>query len=200
MTCKVMAKSLARKLILCELLPLNFKPKNNIINRKNFGCNKYLWKDTRKVNYIFWLRNWNNLITSSSSISFAWLLKNWKNFLATMEPRFMRSLLRREALRPTKKLCTTLRYFASGDSGDTRAADYWIGSVTISCIIDKTCLEILISFLQESYIAPSETPDRWKKVTDDYYWIWNFRNFICFNDGKHIKMQAAMRSGSLYFN
>ena len=41
-----------------------------------------------------------------------------------MEPRFMRSLLRREALRPTKKLCTTLRYLASGDSGDTRAADY----------------------------------------------------------------------------
>ena len=35
-TCKVVAKVLARKLILCELLRLNFKPKNNIIKRKRF--------------------------------------------------------------------------------------------------------------------------------------------------------------------
>ena len=34
--CKVVAKILARKLILRELLRLNFKPKNNIIKRKRF--------------------------------------------------------------------------------------------------------------------------------------------------------------------
>ena len=170
------------------------------LREKDFGCDKYLWKDTRMVNFILWLRNWNNLITSSSSINFAWLLRNWKNFLDMVAPRVMRRLLRREALSPRENLCATLRYLTSGDSGGTRAADYWIGSVTVSRIINETCLEISISFLQESYISSSETPDGWKNVTDGCYWIWNFRNFIHFNDGKDTVMQAAMRSGSFYFS
>ena len=173
-------------------------PKIISLREKDFGCDKYLWKDTRKVNFTFWLRNWNNLITSSSSITYAWLLRNWKNFLDMVAPRIMRRLLRGEALSPRENLCATLHYLTSGDSGGTRAADYWIDSVTDSRIINETCLEILISFLQESYIASS--PEGWKKVTDGYYWIWNFRNFIHFNDGKDTVMQVAMRSGSFYFN
>ena len=34
---------------------------------KDFGCGKFLWKDTRKESSMFWLRNWSYLITSSSS-------------------------------------------------------------------------------------------------------------------------------------
>ena len=61
-----MANISARKLILCELLHLNFKRKNNI-KGKGYWCGKFLWKDTRKESFTFWLRNGNYLITSSSS-------------------------------------------------------------------------------------------------------------------------------------
>ena len=81
----------------------------------------------------------------------------------------MRSSLRREAIGPREKLYVTLRYLASADSRGTIAASYWISPVTVSRIINETCLEILNSLLQESYIAPRGTPDDW---------IWNFLNFI----------------------
>ena len=61
-----MPKISARKLILCELLHLNFKRKNNV-RGKGYRCGKFLWKDTRKESFMFWLRNGNYLITSSSS-------------------------------------------------------------------------------------------------------------------------------------
>ena len=52
-----MAKISARKLILCELLPLHFKRKNNNIEEKRFWFGKFLSKDTRKESSMFWLRN-----------------------------------------------------------------------------------------------------------------------------------------------
>ena len=56
------------------------------------------------------------------------------------------------------------------------------------------------SLLQEGYVAAPETPDNWKRIADDYYQIWNFPNCVGSIDGKHIVMQAPMRSGSSYFN
>ena len=38
-----------------------------ILRGKDYGCGKFLWKDTRKESFMFWLRNWSYLITSSSS-------------------------------------------------------------------------------------------------------------------------------------
>ena len=94
------------------------------------------------------------------------------------EPRIMRSLLRRKAIWSRERLCVTLRYLASGDSRGTIAASYRVSAVTVSRIINETCLEILNSLLQEGYIAPPETSDDWEKIADDYYRIWNFRNCI----------------------
>ena len=54
---KAMAKISARKPILCELLRLHFKCKNNNVKRKRFWVWKFLWKDSQKESLVFWLRN-----------------------------------------------------------------------------------------------------------------------------------------------
>ena len=60
-----------RKLILYELLPLNFKHKNTIKRKVLWvwpsWCGKFLWTDTRKESFMFCLRDWTYLITSFSS-------------------------------------------------------------------------------------------------------------------------------------
>ena len=116
-----------------------------------------------------------------------------------VEPRIMRSLLRRKAIWSRERLCVTLRYLASGDSRGTIAASYRVSAVTVSRIINETCLEILNSLLQEGYIAPPETPDDWKKIADDYYRIWNFPNCVGSINRKHTVTQAPMRSSFSYF-
>ena len=82
-----------------------------------------------------------------------------ENLLTMVAPRIMRSSLRREAIGPRERLCVTLRNLASIDSRGTIAASYRISSVTVSRIINETCLAICNSVLQEGYIAPPETPD-----------------------------------------
>ena len=90
-----------------------------------------------------------------------------EKFLTMVAPRITRSLLCREAIGPRETLCITLCYLASGDSRGTIVASYRISPVTVSRIINKTCLEIWNSLLEEGYIAPPETPDDWKKIADD---------------------------------
>ena len=41
----------------CELLRLHFKRKYNNTKNKDLGCGKFLWKDTRKESFMFWLKN-----------------------------------------------------------------------------------------------------------------------------------------------
>ena len=113
-----------------------------ILRQKDFGCGKLLWRETQKESFMLWLRNWSYLITSSSSSSFTWTPEKLENLLAMVAPRIMRSLLYREAIEPREWLCVTLRYLASGDSWGTIAASYRISPVTVSHIINKTCLEI----------------------------------------------------------
>ena len=38
-----------------------------IFRGKNYGFDKFLWRDTRKESFMFWLRNWSYLMTGSSS-------------------------------------------------------------------------------------------------------------------------------------
>ena len=101
-----------------------------------------------------------------------------ENLRTMVAPRIMRGSLRREAIGPRERLCVNLRYLASGDSKGTIAASYRISPVTVSRSINEKCLEIWNSLLQQGYIAPPETPDDWKKITDDYNQIWNFPNCI----------------------
>ena len=63
-------------------------------------------------------------------------------WISMVAPRIMKRSLRREAIGPRERLCVTLRYLASGDSRGTIAASYRISPVTVSRIINETCLEI----------------------------------------------------------
>ena len=85
-----------------------------------------------------------------------------ENLLTMVAPRIMRRSLRREAIGSRERLCVTLRYLASCDSRRTIAASCRISPVTVSRIINETCLEIWNLLPQEGYIAPPETPNDWK--------------------------------------
>ena len=39
-----------------------------IFRGKDYGFDKFLWRDTRKESFMFWLRNWSYLMTGSPSI------------------------------------------------------------------------------------------------------------------------------------
>ena len=64
----VMSNVSARKIILCEFFFCILNAIMILILRENdFWRGKFLWKDTQKESFLFWLRNWRYLITSSSS-------------------------------------------------------------------------------------------------------------------------------------
>lgn len=50
-----------------------------------------------------------------------------------------------------------------------------------------------------SFQVPS-TPQEWLKVAEEYENLWNFPHCVGAIDGKHIRLQAPIKSGSEYFN
>ena len=160
---KAMAKISARKLILCESIRLHFKRKNNNIKRKRFWVRQIFMERHSKGEFHVLVKELKLFDHEFFFKQFRMTPEKLEKFLTMVAPRITRSLLCREAI----GLCITLCYLASGDSRGTIVASYRISPVTVSRIINKTCLEIWNSLLEEGYIAPPETPDDWKKIADD---------------------------------
>lgn len=47
---------------------------------------------------------------------------------------------------------------------------------------------------------PEPNEEMWKKIAEDFHNKWNYPNCLGALDGKHIKIQASAKSGSLYYN
>lgn len=46
----------------------------------------------------------------------------------------------------------------------------------------------------------SPTEDQLRQISSQFFFKWNFPNCVGAIDGKHIRIKAPKRSGSLYFN
>lgn len=76
--------------------------------------------------------------------------------------------------------------------------EYLLGISTIGHIIKETCAQLWNS-LQPLEMADKSEED-WKEIARKFYLRTNFPNCIGAIDGKHIRLQKPINSGSLFFN
>lgn len=87
---------------------------------------------------------------------------------------------------------------ATGESFRSLAFQYRVSHSWISVII-KEVAEAIIKRMFELTI-PSPTENQLRQNSDQFFSKWNFPNCVGAIDGKHIRIKAPKRSGSLYFN
>lgn len=90
------------------------------------------------------------------------------------------------------------RFLATGESFRSLAFQFRISHSWISVIVR----EVLAAICQrlKNIAMPEPTEDMLKKVSDEFYQMWNFPNCCGAIDGKHIRVVCPDNSGSLYFN
>ncbi|PNF29515.1 hypothetical protein B7P43_G01933 [Cryptotermes secundus] len=98
----------------------------------------------------------------------------------------------RQSVSPEERLALTKKYLGSKDSQISLSFSYSLDPSTVNSIIFQTCKAI-----KE---MPEPTGEMWRKMTDDFYSMWQFPNCIGAIDGKHFEIQTPKNSGSLYFN
>lgn len=65
-------------------------------------------------------------------------------------------------------------------------------------IVIDTCQSIVKNLMSEIMSQPTE--ERWKQISNDFWYVWNFPNCLGALDGKHFTIQASLNSGSNFFN
>ena len=105
----------------------------------------------------------------------------------------------RKGIPPSERLMLTLRFLASGDSQLSLTYLFRMGKKTVSRIISETC-EAMYQVLSQKYFCVPTSELQWKKIADDFEEIWQFPHVIGAIDGKHIRIQAPNKSGTLYHN
>lgn len=89
------------------------------------------------------------------------------------------------------------RFLAIGDSYLIIAYSYRLGISTVQSIVINVCTAIIQKLTEE--FMPTPTKD-FCKISDDFWNVWNFSNYIGAIDGIHVIITALMNSDSLYFN
>nr|CAI5847438.1 unnamed protein product [Callosobruchus analis] len=97
-----------------------------------------------------------------------------------------------------ERLAVTLRFLASGDSYQSLSYLFKISPQIISTIIPEVC-DALIVALSEHLKTP-ESSFEWREIAKEFEVRWNFPHCCGALDGKHVLLQAPLKSGSEYFN
>ena len=66
-------------------------------------------------------------------------------------------------------------------------------------IIPEVCDAIWQS-LKRDFMKKPDSPDAWREVASDFERQWQFPRCVGVIDGKHIRIKAPRKSGSLYFS
>lgn len=94
--------------------------------------------------------------------------------------------------------CYNFRYLATGHSISSLHYQFLIGKSTASYLIRDTC-SIIWDVLKE-VVFPKPTTDEWAKIADIFWQQCNFPNCVGAIDGKHIRIQKPVGSGSSFYN
>ena len=105
----------------------------------------------------------------------------------------------RKAISPAQRLVLTLRFLASGDSQISLTYLFHMGKKTVSRVISETC-ETLHEILCNKYLNAPKKKEQWKKISNDFEELWQFSHVIGAINGKHIRIQAPNKSGTLFHN
>ncbi|XP_003389732.2 PREDICTED: putative nuclease HARBI1 [Amphimedon queenslandica] len=106
---------------------------------------------------------------------------------------------KRPHISPGEQLAMTLRFLASGDSQTSISYSFRVGKASVCHIIYKTCC-VLWKVLHKKYLPFPSTEDEWKKISHQFWMLWQFPNCLGAIDGKHVRIQAPNNSGSMFFN
>ena len=82
---------------------------------------------------------------------------------------------------------------ATGETYGSLAAQYRVGKTMISTIIPEVCNAIWQTMRTLHMRMPQE-------IASDFHVKWKFPHCVGAVDGKHIVLQSAHNSGSLFFN
>ncbi|KAL4717432.1 hypothetical protein ACJJTC_000581 [Scirpophaga incertulas] len=104
----------------------------------------------------------------------------------------------RKSIGAEERLMVTIRFLATGDSFKTIGESFRLGYSTVQEIIHTTCA--VIWEVLSKLVMPEPNKEMWKKISEDFHNKWNYPNCLGALDGKHIKIQAPAKSGSLYYN
>ena len=104
-----------------------------------------------------------------------------------------------KAIPPAQRLMLTLCFLASGDSQILLKYPFRMGKKTVSRIISETS-EALYEVLSEMYLNAPKNQKQWKKISEEFQELWQFPHVIGAIDGKHIRIQAPNKSGTLFHN
>ncbi|XP_032678519.1 putative nuclease HARBI1 isoform X2 [Odontomachus brunneus] len=105
----------------------------------------------------------------------------------------------RECIPPAERLSVTLRHLATGESQESLSLQFRIAQSTISKIIREVCAA-LIYVLKNTFLRMPTSAEEWSVVAEDFGRKWNFYNCIGAIDGKHIRIDPPVSSGSAYYN
>ncbi|XP_044753817.1 protein ANTAGONIST OF LIKE HETEROCHROMATIN PROTEIN 1-like [Coccinella septempunctata] len=130
--------------------------------------------------------------TRMSEADFSFLLDAIKDKISRRDTEF------RMAIPAEERLALTLRFLASGDSFTSLQYMWKISKQLISRIVPEVC-EALVDVLME-YIKLPSSPAEWEEIAQQFENVWNFPNCLGAIDGKHIVIQAPIKSGSEYIN
>lgn len=89
--------------------------------------------------------------------------------------------------------------FLVGESQESLSMSFRIGQSTVSKIIREVC-QALIVVLKEEFLRFPSTELEWKAVAQDFGDKWNFLNCVGAIDGKHMRIDPSLQSGSHYYN
>ncbi|XP_071649043.1 uncharacterized protein [Temnothorax longispinosus] len=105
----------------------------------------------------------------------------------------------RESIPPAERLSVTLRHLATGESQESLSLQFRIGQSTISSIIREVCAA-LISILKDEFLRMPTSAEEWNIVANNFGQRWNFHHCIGAMDGKHVRIDPPLSSGSAYYN
>ncbi|XP_064479041.1 uncharacterized protein LOC135392252 [Ornithodoros turicata] len=115
-----------------------------------------------------------------------------------VEKDLTKAHLCREPISSAERLAFTLRYLSSGIDFKDVAMAYRVGIETAREAIHLTC-GVLWEKLKDLYMKPP-SPTEWAEISRGFAERWQFRNCIGDVDGKHVRIVAPKRTGSLYYN
>ena len=105
----------------------------------------------------------------------------------------------RSPISAAERLTLTLHYLATGDSQQSQSFNFRIGRSTVSGIIRETC-DAIWTQLHHTYLLTPKTTQEWKRISEEFFTLWNFPHCIGAGDGKHVVIDCPKNSGSNFFN
>ncbi|XP_063912883.1 putative nuclease HARBI1 [Zophobas morio] len=127
-------------------------------------------------------------------------IATFEKLLAKIEPHISRhDTMLRESISARVRLLLTLRFLATGERYINLHYSFRISVPSISLIIPETVAAVY-KVLKDEYLVTPTTSSEWKKISDEFYKLWNFPNCLGALDGKHIAFRATKKDGSFYYN